>query len=107
MYGLYLKLFVNLFAETINTALVIDRDLAGGVRKLFVELLRPGLVPGLFVLDRARDGLVLGALGGADGQIDIRFGFFVVAGHGACGEDGERGQDGRDERLPGEGGVAH
>ena len=32
---------------------------------------------------------------------------FVVAGHGACGEDGERGQDGRDERLPGEGGVAH
>ena len=85
----------------------VDRDRAGGVREFVVELLGPSFVPGLFVLDRARDGLVGGALGGADGQLDIRFGFFGFAGHGACGEDGERGQDGRDERLPGEGGVAH
>ena len=85
----------------------VDRDRAGGVREFVVELLGPSFVPGLFVLDRARDGLVGGALGGADGQLDIRFGFFGFAGHGACGEDGERGQNGRDERLPGEGGVAH
>ena len=85
----------------------VDRDRAGGVREFVVELLGPSFVPGLFVLDRARDGLVGGALGGADGQLDIRFGFFGFADHGACGEDGERGQDGRDERLPGEGGVAH
>lgn len=41
---------------------------------------------------------------GTDGQPDF---LLPIGGHGAGGEDGKRGQDGRDERLPGEGGVAH
>ena len=90
--------------DLVTTIICTNRDLAFGVLEILVELLGPGFVPGLLVLDRARDGVVAGA----DGQRDVLVDRLVfVAGHGACGEDGERGQDGRDERLPGEGGVAH
>ena len=82
------------------TVLALDRDLAGGVREVLVEGLGPVFVPGLFVLDGVGDGVG----SGTDGQRDV---LVDRLGHGACGEDGERGQDGRDERLPGEGGVAH
>ena len=82
------------------TVLAIDRDLAGGVREVLVEGLGPVFVPGLFVLDGVGDGVG----SGTDGQPDF---LLPIGGHGAGGEDGKRGQDGRDERLPGEGGVAH
>ena len=86
------------------TVLVIDRDLAGGVREVLVEGLGPVFVPGLFVLDGVGDGVG----SGTDGQRDVLVDFLLpIGGHGAGGEDGERGQYGRDERLPGEGGVAH
>ena len=86
------------------TVLVIDRDLAGGVREVLVEGLGPVFVPGLYVLDGVGDGVG----SGTDGQRDVLVDFLLpIGGHGAGGEDGERGQDGRDERLPGEGGVAH
>ena len=86
--------------DLVTTITCTNRDLAGGVREILVEGLGPVFVPGLFVLDGVGDGVG----SGTDGQLDV---LVDRLGHGACGEDGERGQDGRDERLPGEGGVAH
>lgn len=90
--------------DLVTTRTTINRDLAFGVLEVLVKLLGPVFVPGLFVLDGGGDGFVASA----DGQRDVLVDFLIpVAGHGACGEDGKRGQYGRDERLPGEGGVAH
>lgn len=78
-------------------AAFVDRHRVVGILERLVDFLGPGLVPGLFVGDGGGNRV----LAGADGQCDV---FCCCLNR----EGGERGQNGRDERLPGKaGGVAH